>query len=228
MGHRFGQVQPYVRRFSEWAATLDSRPREKQLAIGAGIVGLLFLWFAVALASPVLLAGLPLTGVLLMGSVRAQRRLQPAEGFIELEADELPGTSLLTKLTLTPPPPPVGRTTASYVYEPPEVEPERIPLDDPPDDEVDLGDRSYEVVETLDSRPIVRHTSPSLFGATDYALELHLRTRGTEIEVVRLRGDTRESVLRFSRDRPPEGAQSAKSLLELFGYPVGRWKGPGA
>ena len=51
---------------------------------------------------------------------------------------------------------------------------------------------------------------------------------GWAAHMVTVRGDTRESVLRFSRDRPPEGAASAKSLLELFGYPVGRWKGPGA
>ena len=78
-----------------------------------------------------------------------------------------------------------------------------------------------------DGRTTVRHASPSLFGATDYALELHLRTRGSDIEVLRVRGDARESVLRFSRDRPPEGAAAAKSLLELFGYPVTRWRGRG-
>ena len=37
-----------------------------------------------------------------------------------------------------------------------------------------------------------------------------------ETVVVRVRGEARESVLRFSRDRPPEGSDTAKSLLDLF------------
>ena len=232
MGHWFSQVRRRVRQFSEWAATLDSRPREKQLAIGAGIVGALFCWFALALGDAFLLAGLPLTGGLLMATVRAQRRVQSVEGLIELEPDELQGGNLLSKLTLAPRPPPVGRTTASYVYEPEpefeyEYEPDPDPAEDEPEEETrELGERSYEVCETVGGRIVVRHTSPSLFGATDYALELHLRTQRSEIEVVRVRDGARESVLRFSRDRPPEGAASAKSLLELFGYPVTRWTGP--
>ena len=261
----FAQAQPLVRRFTEWVATLDSRPREKQLAIGTGIVAGLFAWFAIALGSPLLLAAVPLLGGLLYGGVQAQRRLQPVEGPVEVsldrvtprataatapvatapsvaahveppvavyeEADDEPEEeSLLSRLSLAPPPPPVGRSTAAYVYEP-EPDPEPVveeEYDDDDDDEesLDLRDRYYEVCETVAGRSLVRHTSPSLFGATDFALELHTSARDTELEVVRIRGEQRESVLRFSRDRPPEGAESAKSLLDLFGYPVTRWKGP--
>jgi hypothetical protein len=135
--------------------------------------------------------------------------------------DEPDGENLLARLSFAPPPPPVGRTSASYAYKP-EPEPEPKPLYDDEEPE-ELDARYYEVCETVAGRSRVRHTSPSLFGATDYALDLHVRARDT---VVRVRGDARESVLRFTRDRPPESADSTKSLLELFGYQVTRWKGP--
>ena len=245
----FRQVQPLARQFSDWVENLDSRPREKQLAIGTGIVATLFSWFAFALGNPLLLLAVPLLGGLLLGGVRAQRRLHPAEGPVEVtleriaprseppaatpampveEPEEEDTESLLSRLSLAPPPPPVGRTSTSYVYEP-EAAPEPEPLyeGDPGDEpEEELDARCYEVCETVAGRCLVRHTSPSLFGATDYALDLHVRSPGTDIEVVRVRGDARESVLRFSHHHPPEGTASAKSLLELFGYPVTRWKGP--
>ena len=204
------------------------------------------MWFALALGNPLLLVAVPLLGGLLVAAVRTQRRLQPVEGPLEVsyervvprqapppprveepvEDEEEPEVeSLLSRLSLAPPPPPVGRTSASYVYEP-DPEPEREPFSDEPEEERDLSDRVYEVCETVAGRTLVRHTSPSLFGATDYALDLHVHSNGTDIEVVRVRGDARERVLRFSGNRPPEGAASAKSLLELFGYPVTRWKGP--
>jgi hypothetical protein len=242
------RVQPLVRQLADWIATLDSRPREKQLAIATGVVAALFAWFGIALASPLLLAAVPLLGGLLYGGVRTQRRLHPAEGPIEVsldravaapalpaappdlaEPEDEPGESLLSRISLAPPPPPVGRSSASYVYEPPVAtapEPEPEPrYEQEPEAPQELAERFYEVCESVDGDTVVRHASPSLFGATDYALELHVRSRG-EIEVVRVRGAARENVLRFTRDRPPEGSANAKSLLDLFGYPVTRWTGP--
>jgi hypothetical protein len=245
------RVQPLASQFTEWVAALDSRPREKQAAIGAAIVAGLFAWFGIALGSPVLLLAVPALGGLLYGGVRTNRRLYPLEDPIEISLerpalvprpavtpapapaprpheepeDETPGDNLLSRISLAPPPPPVGRSSASYVYEP---EPELIDaLEEEPEEPRESGERFYEVCETVAGRSVVRHSSPSLFGATDYALELHTRSRGNEIEVVRVRGDARENVLRFSGDRPPEGSESAKSLLDLFGYQVTRWKGPG-
>jgi hypothetical protein len=247
-------MKPLASQFTEWVARLDSRPREKQAAIGTAIVAGLFAWFGIALGSPVLLLAVPALGGLLYGGVRTNRRLHPLEGLIEISLerpalvprpavsaaptpaprpheepeDETPGDSLLSRISLAPPPPPVGRSSASYIYEP-EPEPDFVDaLEEEPGDVQESGERFYEVCETVAGRSLVRHSSPSLFGATDYALELHMRSRGTEIEVVRVRGDERENVLRFSRDRQPEGSESAKSLLDLFGYPVTSWKGPGA
>jgi len=140
--------------------------------------------------------------------------------------DETPGDNLLSRISLAPPPPPVGRSSASYIYEP-DPEPELAEaLEEEPDEPRESDERFYEVCETVAGRSLVRHSSPSLFGAADYALEFHMRSRGTDIEVVRVRGDARENVLRFSRDRPPEGSEPAKSLLDVFGYPVTRWRGP--
>jgi hypothetical protein len=245
------RFQPLASGFAEWAGTLDSRPREKQAAIGTAIVAGLFAWFAIALGSPALLLAVPALGGLLYGGVRTHRRLRALEGPIEISLerpglvlrpavtpapapaplpheepeDETPGDNLLSRISLALPPPPVGRSSASYIYEP---EPELVDaLEEEPEEETrESGERSYEVCETVAGQSVVRHSGPSLFGATDCALELHVRSRGGEIEVLRVRGRARESVLRFSRDRPPEGSDSAKSLLDLFGYPVTRWKGP--
>jgi hypothetical protein len=245
----FSRVQPLASGFTEWVATLDSRPREKQAAIGTAIVAGLFAWFAIALGSPVLLLALPALGGLLYGGVRTHRRLHPLEGPIEISferpafvlrpaatpapaplpheepEDETPGDNLLSRISLAPPPPPVGRSSASYIYEP-DPKPAGA-LEEEPDEPQESDERFYEVCETVAGRSVVRYSSPSLFGATDYALELHTRSRGTDVEVLRVRGGVRDSVLRFSRDRPPEGSDSAKSLVDLFGYPVTSWKGPG-
>jgi hypothetical protein len=246
----FLRFQPVARQFTEWVATLDSRPREKQAAIATAIVAALFAWFGFALGSPLLLLAVPLLGGALYAGVRTERRLHPIEGPTEIsferaaaaqpapapapaplreepgEEDDTPGDNLLSRISLAPPPPPVGRSSASYIYAP-EPEPAlEEPAEEERDEPQEAGERFYEVCEIVAGRSVVRHSSPSLFGATDYALELHVRSRGSEIEVVRVRGSARERVLTFSRDRPPEGSETAKSLLDLFGYPVTRWKGP--
>ena len=208
------RVQPLASQFTEWVAALDSRPREKQAAIGVAIVAGLFAWFAIALGSPALLVAVPALGGVLYGGVRTKRRLHPA-----------PSNKLLSRISLATPPLRVGRSSGSYIYEP-TPEPEFVEAnDEEPDEPQESGERFYEVCETVAGRSLVRHSSPSLFGATDYALELHMRSRGAGIEVLRVRDDVRESVVRFSGD-PPEGSESAKSPLDVFGYPVTRWKGP--
>ena len=218
------RVQPLASQFTEWVAALDSRPREKQAAIGVAIVAGLFAWFAIALGSPVLLVAVPALGGVLYGAVRTQRRLHPA--LVPRPEDDAPSNKLLSRISLATPPLRVGRSSASYIYEP-TPEPEFVEAnDEEPDEPQESGERFYEVCETVAGRSLVRHSSPSLFGATDYALELHTRSRGAGIEVLRVRDDVRESVVRFSGDRPPEGSESAKSPLDVFGYPVTRWKGP--
>jgi hypothetical protein len=136
------------------------------------------------------------------------RRLAP-----EPESEhEVPGESLLARISLVPPAPPVGRSGAGYVYDPAHAPPSPAPH----------AVCRYEVSESFRDRRTVRHSSPSLFAATDYALELHVVSGGRDVEVERVEGDARQSVLRFTRERPPEGADSALALLELFGYEAGR------
>jgi hypothetical protein len=122
---------------------------------------------------------------------------------------EVPGESLLARISLVPPAPPIGRSGAAYVYDPTRAPP--MP--------VAYAACRYEVSETFRGHRTVRHSSPSLLGATDYALELHVVSGGRDVEVVRVEGDERQSVLRFTRESPPEGADSALALLELFGLP---------
>jgi hypothetical protein len=90
----------------------------------------------------------------------------------------------------------------------------------------ELGERVYEVCQVVDGRRVVRHTTTSLFGATDFALDLQARSHDGEIELLRARGETREPVLRLGHLRAADGSEAAASLLDLFGYPVTRWRGP--
>jgi len=296
-----------VSQSSGWFSTLDSRPHEKRLVVGASLAGALACWFAVAWRYPLLVAALPLIAGATLALIRAQRWLGAVRARGTHEADEEEaGRNLLARLNLSPPPVPVGRTGPDYElpadrWEPPareaedeeaESEAEAEPGEEANEDEPDpsaavsaasevepqlevepqpelepdheesdslldrltfalppapvgrtvpaaapepelesepeplSGDRIYEVCETVAGRSIVRHRSLSLFAATDFALDLHLQSQGGDIVVARVRGDERQTVLSFDRERPPEGASSGKTLLETFGYPVTRWRGP--
>ena len=119
--------------------------------------------------------------------MRTQRRLHPA--LVPRPEDDAPSNNLLSRISLATPPLRVGRSSASYIYEP-APEPEFVEAnDEEPDEPQESGERFYEVCETVAGRSLVRHSSPSLFGATDYALELHTRSRGAGIEVLRVRDD---------------------------------------
>lgn len=205
---------------SGWIETLDSRPREKQVAAGAAIIAALCVWFGVALGAPLLALGVPALGAVFFAAVKTQRRLRTTERPIE------PGENLLSRISLATSPPPVGRMSAAYVCE---SQSERVyePLvyEEPPVVEAEeVGERVYEVCQVVDGRRLVRHTSTSLFGATDFALELQERSHGAEIELLRTRGETREAVLRLGR--AAQASEAATSLLGLFAYPRTCWRGP--
>jgi len=131
--------------------------------------------------------------------------------------------SLLSRISLAPPPR-GGRSPAEYVYAPePEAAAPRAAGG--PGEPHELGERFYEVHETVAGRGVVRHSSASLFGATDYAFELH-EARGVDVEVVRVRGVARDSVLRFGREHAAEAADPTTSPLDVFGHPVTRRQPP--
>jgi hypothetical protein len=135
------------------------------------------------------------------------RRLPPEES----EPDE-PGENLLARMSLAPPPPPVGRSSAAYVYE--------AGRDRGRSAREQQRERRYDVCEHTAAGAVVRHSSPSLFGATDRALEVHRASGGHDVEVVRVDGEKRTTVLRVSGGRAPEGDDAAKAAVDILA--VGR------
>jgi hypothetical protein len=137
------------------------------------------------------------------------------------EPEEEP-VDLVARLALAALPP----AAAVAVAEP---EPEVAPLPAPPPEPAELERvvRRYEVVETVGDRSSVRHVAASLLSATDVAFDLVERgSQRAQVEVVLVKGGLRETVLSFCRELPANTTVVGDSLLDLYGYPVTRWRGP--
>jgi len=83
---------------------------------------------------------------------------------------------------------------------------------------------AYEVREVLAGTEVLLRVSPSFLEASDFAFE-HIEEFNPErVEIVRARGDERETVWVYDRsEAAPEGS---RELVNVFGYPVSRWTGP--
>ena len=81
----------------------------------------------------------------------------------------------------------------------------------------------YQVQEVRAGAGIPLHTSGNFLDASDFAFDCIAEHDPGELAVVLVHEDGEEAVWTYSRDRMVSEAESRKELVEIFGYPVGRW-----
>ena len=86
--------------------------------------------------------------------------------------------------------------------------------------------RVYQVQEPRAGAGIPLHTSRNFLDASDFAFDYIAEHDPAELAVVLIQEDGEETLWTYSRDRTVSEAESRKELVEIFGYPVGRWPVP--
>ncbi len=81
----------------------------------------------------------------------------------------------------------------------------------------------YQVQEVRAGAGIPLHTSRNFLDASDFAFDYIAEHDPGELAVVLIHEDGEETLWTYSRDRMVSEAESRKELVEIFGYPVGRW-----
>ena len=83
----------------------------------------------------------------------------------------------------------------------------------------------YQVREPR-SGAIPLYTSTDFLDASDFAFDYIAEHDPAELAVVLIQEDGEQMLWTYSRDRRVSEAESQKELVEIFGYPVGRWPAP--
>lgn len=88
----------------------------------------------------------------------------------------------------------------------------------------DLSQEAYEVRESRSGAPLF--ASPSFLDAADFAFEYLEDGAPQELEILRVRGNERETVWSYSEQRAAEAADTKKDSVERYGFQASSWQGP--
>jgi hypothetical protein len=84
----------------------------------------------------------------------------------------------------------------------------------------------YQVQAPRAGARIPLHTSRNFLDASDFAFDYIAEHDPAELAVVLLQDDGEETLWTYSRDRTVSETESRRELVDIFGYPVGRWPVP--
>ena len=216
---RASQFESVRKRISAGVSRLQSRPAELRIVVAAGGLAAFSLWLGLAWGEPLGLVALPLLAVLSVGSVAVLRR-RDRDAELDALVPSIDGALLLARTR------PRNAAAIAPTQEPrPELPaPPVVSVPDPLTEAPAPGERSYEVHETAAGGTVLHQVCPTLLSASDYALGLVQRRPGSTVEVIRVSRGERKIVLSFADDRVASEPELKQTLLEMYGYPVTRWR----